>query len=59
MKLKIEDILKPGYSWDIRKVDFDDPEIKKTIEELKQRQRECLERKKIDWNKLRNMIINI
>jgi hypothetical protein len=59
MKLRIDQILLPGAKLEVKKVDFDDPEIIKEVEECKARQRECLERKKVDWSRLRNTIINI
>lgn len=58
-KLKGEDILIPGAKLKIDKIDFNSPEIQKVFSDLRQKQQECLERKKVDWNKLKNTYINI
>lgn len=59
MKLKIEDILKPGAKLQPREIDFNDPEIKAYLKNVQKEQKLCFERKKVDWNKLSNTYINI
>ena len=58
-RLKVEDILIPGAKLKVNKVDFGSQEIKAQIEELRQAQKECEERKKVNWNRLINTCINI
>jgi siroheme synthase (precorrin-2 oxidase/ferrochelatase) len=38
MRVKLEDILKPGAELIVKKIDFNDPEIKRLFEETKKRQ---------------------
>jgi hypothetical protein len=57
-KTKLSDILKNGENFKARKLDPNDPEIKKMFKVCKEEQEKCLERKKIHpstWN----MRINI
>jgi hypothetical protein len=42
-----------------KKVDFSDPFVIKKIEECKKQQQECLDRKKVDWEKLSRTYITI
>ena len=61
MKRKIseKDIFKKGAKFEVKKIDFDDPEVIKRINEVKKKQREILKRKEVDINELRNTVINI
>ena len=57
-KTKLSDILKNGENFKARKIDLDDPEIKKMFKACKEEQEKCLKRKEISpstWN----MRINI
>ena len=58
-KTKLKDILKRGTKFKVKKLDFDDPEVKKMLKAVKKEQKKCLERKKINWEKMRNTVINI
>lgn len=55
-RLKIYDILIPGAKLNVKKIDFNSPEIKATIERTITAQRKCLELKKIDLESLRRYI---
>ena len=59
MAVKWSDILKKGVVWNPPVIDINDPEIIALIERTKRAQAECLERKKVDINRLRNTIVNI
>jgi hypothetical protein len=57
-KTKLSDIVKKGAKLKAKKIDFDDPEVKTMINAIKEEQKKCLERKKVDWNKLNKMRVN-
>jgi len=58
-KTKINDIFKKGGKFKVRKLDFDDPEVIKMINAVKEEQKKILKRKEVDWEKMRNTVINI
>jgi len=43
----------------VNKIDFDSPEQKKRTEDILRQQEEILARKRVDWNKLNKLTINI
>jgi hypothetical protein len=43
----------------VKKIDSSDPEVIRKIEECKKKQQECLNRGKVDWEKLRKTYITI
>lgn len=55
----IRQILKKGAKLKARKLDPNDPEFKRLIEETCKEQERVLALKKIDWRKLKNQIITI
>jgi hypothetical protein len=55
-RLRIEDILKPGANWEVKKVDFNDSEVIKTLERCKQAQEESRERKRYRPELMRQVI---
>lgn len=58
-KTNINDIFKHGEDFKIRKLDYNDPEVIKMINAVKKEQKKILKRKEIDWEKMRNTVINI
>jgi hypothetical protein len=58
-KTNINDIFKHGEDFKIRKLDLNDPEVIKMINAVKKEQKKILKRKEIDWEKMRNTVINI
>ena len=48
-----------GSDFQVKKIDFSDPEVIAKIEECKRKQQECLDRKNIDWEKLSRTYITI
>jgi len=40
MRLKSEDILKPGAVLEVKKIDYNDPEIKRLFDETRKRQQQ-------------------
>jgi hypothetical protein len=59
MKVKTKDIFKKGAKFKVSKLDFNDPEVIKMISAVKEEQKKILKRKEIDWEKMRNTVINI
>ena len=57
-KTKLSDIIKKGAKLKARKIDFDDPEVKAMFEAVMEEKKKCLERKKVDWNKLDKMRVD-
>lgn len=58
-KLKPSDILKPGAKLKVKKIDFNDPEVKRMLKTVREEQKKCLERKNVDWGKLDRLYVNI
>jgi len=58
-KTKINDIFKKETNFKVRKLDFNDPEVIKMINAVKEEQKKILKRKEVDWEKMRNTVINI
>ena len=58
-KTKLSDIFKKGAKFKVRKIDFNDPEVIKMLKAVKEEQEKCLARKKVDWKKLRDTVIDI
>lgn len=58
-KTNINDIFKKGAKFKVRKLDFDNPEVVKMINAVKEEQNKILKRKEVDWEKMRNIVINI
>lgn len=58
-KIKLSDILKNGEDFKVRKLDPTDPDFIQMCESVKKEQEISKNRKKVDWNKLRDKIINI
>jgi hypothetical protein len=58
-KTNINDIFKKGAKFKVRKLDFNDPEVIKMVNAVKEEQKKILKRKEIDWEKMRNTVINI
>ena len=56
-KLLLSDVM--GSDFQVKKIDFSDPEVIKRIEECKKKQQDCLDRKKVDWEKLSRTYITI
>lgn len=48
-----------GSDFQVKKIDFSDPEVIAKIEECKRKQQECLDRKNVDWEKLSRTYITI
>jgi hypothetical protein len=57
-KTKLSDILKNGENFKLRDLDPNDPEIIAMIDACVEEQQKSLERKKVNWNKLRNTVID-
>ncbi|MFA5207294.1 MAG: hypothetical protein WC428_01340 [Candidatus Paceibacterota bacterium] len=58
-KTKLSDILKHGKNFKVKILNPDDPEVIEMFRKVKEEQEKCLARKKIDWEKMRNTVINI
>jgi len=59
-KQELNSILKPGESLDtIPIIDFNSKEVKELLIKTKQMQKEALNRKKINWEKLSKIYITI
>jgi len=58
-KTNINDIFKNGANFKARKLDFNDPEVIMMINAVKEEQKKILKRKEVDWEKMRNTVINI
>lgn len=58
-KIKPSDILKPGAKLKVKKIDFNDPEVKRMWEAVRKEQKKCLARKNVDWGKLDRLYVNI
>jgi hypothetical protein len=58
-KTNIKDIFKKGAKFKVRKLDFDDPEVIKMINVVKEEQKKILMRKEVDWEKMRKIVITI
>lgn len=59
MKVESEDILKPGAVLTVKKIDFNDPEVRTFLEETKKDQQECIRRMRYDqdyYDNLRKVI---
>jgi hypothetical protein len=59
LKVKYTDIFKKGAKFKVKKINFNDPEVIKMIDAVKEEQRKILKRKEVDINQLRNTVINI
>ena len=56
----IKEILKPGANLkDVVIINFDDPKVKKLLEDCKKRQEAALKCKEVDWDRLSRMYITI
>lgn len=51
-RLKRSDILKKGAKLKVRRIDFNDPEVKKIMENAKRRQNESLRNREFDYKLL-------
>ena len=58
-KTKLSDILKNGEDFKVRKIDPNDPDYILMCESVKKEQELCNRRKKVDWNRLKDIYINI
>jgi len=58
MRLKNEDILKPGAVLIVEKIDFNDPEVQKLVRLTRLRQRQIMRMKRIN-PKVWDMVITI
>ena len=58
-KIKFSDIIKNGEILETRKLDPNDPEIIEMFRRVNEEQEKILERKKIDWRKLHDTVIDI
>lgn len=58
-KTKFIDIIKNGEELEVRKLDLNDPEVIEMFRRVKEEQEKILERKKVDWGKLRDTVIDI
>lgn len=58
MKVKAEEILKPGAVLEVRKIDFNDPEVRSFVDQTKCEQRKIL-RYKIVTRKTLDAVITI
>ncbi len=59
MKKHISEILKDGADLKVRKLDPNDPELKRLIEKTIKEQERVLALNKIDWEKMLNTYITI
>lgn len=57
--ISVKDILKPGASLEVRKIDIDDPEVIAQIEWVRKEQKRILDLKKIDFARLEKTYITI
>jgi hypothetical protein len=48
-----------GSDFQVKKIDFSDPEVIAKIEECKRKQQECLDRNNVDWDQLSRTYITI
>lgn len=58
-KIKFSDIIKNGEILETTKLDPNDPEIIEMFHRVNEEQEKILKRKKIDWGKLRDTVIDI
>ena len=58
-KTKLSDILKNGEDFKVRKLDVNDPDFILMCESVKKEQEMSRNRKKVDWNRLKDIYINI
>lgn len=58
-KTKFIDIIKEGEVLEVKKLDLNDPEVIEMFRRVKEEQEKILERKKVDWGKLRDTVIDI
>lgn len=56
MRLKSEDILKPGAVLRTEKIDYNDEEVKKLFEETRKRQLQLEKLKEIDYDQLHQRV---
>jgi hypothetical protein len=54
----LKGLVKPGAKLKARKIDFNDPEVIEMLRAVREEQKKCLERKKIDPKTL-DIVINI
>jgi hypothetical protein len=59
MKKTTKKIYKKNKKFKVNIINFEDPEVIKKIEEINKKQQECLDRKKVDLEKLNNTYIDI
>ena len=59
MKTKLSDILKHGEDFKIRKLNFNDPEVKKMFRAVIKEQKRIRESTKISMEDLRRIVITI
>jgi hypothetical protein len=48
----LKGLLKKGAKLKAKPIDFDDPEVIEMLRAVREEQKKCLERKKVDWGKL-------
>lgn len=56
MKIKEEDILKPGVVLEVKEIDFTDPKVKKFVEHSLRKQKEILQYGKYNPEAMRKVI---
>jgi hypothetical protein len=56
MKVRSEDILKPGALLEVKEIDFTDPDVIKFVKDSKARQRQILRMRIVSSEKLRQII---
>lgn len=59
-KLKIEDFLKLGCTLErLPIIDYNSPEMKERLHELKKKSEQCLKNKNVNWTRLANIYMTI
>lgn len=55
----LKGLLKNGENFKAKKIDFNDPKVKRMFEAVRKEQKKCLKRKDVDWGSLDRTYVNI
>jgi hypothetical protein len=58
-KRSLKGVLKHGDDFKAKKIDFNDPDVKRMFEAIRKEQKKCLKRKDVDWGSLDRTYVNI
>jgi hypothetical protein len=55
----LKGLVKPGAKLTATRIDFNDPKVQERLAAVQEEQKKCLARKEVDYNKLKDIVINI